>query len=241
MSAPALYIALDTPDREQALALARQVGPHADGLKLGLEFFCANGPRGVAALAEVGLPVFLDLKLHDIPNTVAGAIRSLAGLPIHLLTLHAGGGAVMMRAAREAAEEKAAEDDLLRMQVVGVTVLTSLDGEDLAALGYRDAPPQQVVRMAQLAQEAGLDGVVCSPHELPPLRGHSSIPADFKLVVPGIRPGGSAAGDQKRTATPQEARDSGADYLVVGRPVTRAEDPATAAAAIQASLRGHEN
>jgi orotidine-5'-phosphate decarboxylase len=180
----------------------------------------------VRRAAGGGLPVFLDLKFHDIPNTVADAVRAALALAPVMLTVHASGGAAMMRAAADAAEEAGANRPL----VLGVTVLTSLGADDLAATGLAGPVPDQVMRLARLAQASGLDGVVCSAREVAALRAECG--AAFKLVVPGIRPAGAAAGDQKRTATPAEAIAAGADYLVVGRPVTGADDPAQAARAI---------
>ncbi len=222
-----IYVALDTADAEAARALARRLAGHAGGIKLGLEFFSPNGPAGVRTLAAEGLRVFLDLKFHDIPNTVAGAMRAVVPLEPAIVTVHAVGGLAMMRAAAEAAGEAAARHGVTRPLVVAVTVLTSLDAEDLSALGYRDGPQDQVLRLATLACEAGLDGVVCSPHEVATLRRETGD--DFVLVVPGVRPVWSAADDQKRIMTPFQAVRAGADYLVVGRPITTAPDPVKAA------------
>ncbi len=224
--------ALDTPDREAASRLAGIVAPHVGGLKLGLEFFTANGPAAVREIASP-TPLFLDLKLHDIPNTVAGAVRAVAPLEPLLLTIHCGGGKAMMAAAAGAAQEAAARG-LRRMQIVGVTVLTSLNDADLASVGQAGPTLDQARRLATLAHEAGLDGVVCSPHEVAALRRDSG--PDFRLIVPGIRPAGAAANDQKRMMTPRQALDAGADYLVIGRPITAAADPAAAARTIAAEL-----
>ena len=221
-----VFVALDTPDMDGALSLAGSLAGVVGGIKLGKAFFTANGPQGVRRAAAAGLPVFLDLKFHDIPNTVADAVRAALSLAPVMLTVHASGGAAMMRAAAEAAREGGANRPL----VLGVTVLTSLGAEDLAATGLSGPVPDQVMRLARLAQASGLDGVVCSAREAAALRAECG--ADFKLVVPGIRPAGAAAGDQKRTATPAEAMAAGADYLVIGRPVTGAGDPAQAARAI---------
>jgi orotidine-5'-phosphate decarboxylase len=220
-----VFVALDTPDITRAEALARAVSGHVGGLKLGLEFFMANGPDGVRRLAGLGLPVFLDLKLHDIPNTVAGALRSLAPLALHMVNVHAGGGLAMLRAAREACPPPT--------RLVAVTVLTSLDDTDLAGLGIADGTTAQVDRLAALARAAGLDGVVCSAHEVARLAG--SWPGG-RFVVPGLRPAGAETGDQKRIMTPAAALAAGATMLVIGRPITAAADPAAAAAAIAASL-----
>ncbi len=225
-----VFCALDTPDLERALDVAHRVAPHVGGLKLGLEFFCAQGPAGVQAVAALGLPLFLDLKLHDIPNTVAGAVRSLAPLGVALLTVHVQGGVAMGAAAAQAARETGHPPPRL----IGVTVMTSLDREDLVAQGIADDPAAQVERLARLAEMAGLDGIVCSPQELDAMRAR--FPGPFTLVVPGLRPAGSALGDQKRVRTPEDAAASGGDVLVVGRPITGAPDPAAAAAAIAAAV-----
>ena len=218
-----LWIAIDTPDRARAEALARALGAHVGGLKLGLEYFTAHGPQGVAALAGLGLPIFLDLKLHDIPNTVAGAMAALAPLAPDIVTVHAAGGHGMLRAARTAAPPGC--------RVVAVTVLTSLTGRDLAEMGLADDPERLALALARTAREAGLDGIVCSPFEAAAVRQHWR---DSFIVTPGIRPEGAAPGDQKRAATPRQALAWGADALVVGRPVTGAPDPAAAAAALLA-------
>jgi orotidine-5'-phosphate decarboxylase len=225
MSNP-VFCAVDTADKDHARALAARLAGRVGGIKLGLEFFMANGREGVAAVAgEGGAPVFLDLKLHDIPNTVAGAVRSLASCPYDILTVHAGGGSAMMRAAKAAARPGA--------KVVGVTVLTSMDEEDLAATGVIGTTADQVRRLAVLARGAGLDGIVCSAHEVAAMR--TQWPDGF-FVVPGIRPAGSAVGDQKRVMTPRQAMDAGASILVIGRPITGADDPGAAADAILQSL-----
>jgi orotidine-5'-phosphate decarboxylase len=223
-----LIAALDTTDPAQARRWSDAVGPHCGMIKLGLEFFLANGPAGVRALGD--RPVFLDLKLHDIPNTVAGAVRAVLKLRPRLLTLHAGGGAAMLRAARDAAEAAGAE----RPMLLAVTVLTSLDAEALQATGVAGGPRQQVLRLARLAVQSGADGLVCSAHEAAMLR--EALGPEPLLVVPGIRPAGAAKGDQARVMTPRQAADAGADWLVVGRPITEAADPAAAAAAIAAEI-----
>ncbi len=221
-----VFVALDTPHMDGALALAGSLAGLVGGIKLGKAFFTANGPQGVERIAATGLPVFLDLKFHDIPNTVADAVRAALALAPVMLTVHASGGAAMMRAAADAAGEAGTNRPL----VLGVTVLTSLGTDDLAATGRTGPVPDQVMRLARLAQASGLDGVVCSAREAAALRAECGT--KFTLVVPGIRPAGAAAGDQKRTATPAEAIAAGADYLVIGRPVTGAGDPAQAARAI---------
>jgi orotidine-5'-phosphate decarboxylase len=225
-----VFCALDTPDLAGARDLAQALGSAIGGLKLGLEFFCAQGPAGMRAMAALGRPIFLDLKLHDIPNTVAGAVRALGPLGVAMVNVHAAGGAAMMKAAAEAARGLGPRRPL----VTAVTVLTSLDAADLEATGVSGTPLDQVLRLARLAQASGLDGVVCSAAEIAALR--AALGPDFLLVVPGLRPQGSAAGDQKRMASPAEARAAGADLLVIGRPITGAPDPAAAAQAIAAEL-----
>ena len=220
-----IFIALDTPDLEKARALASKVRNHVGGLKLGLEFFLANGPDGVRAMADLGLPIFLDLKLHDIPNTVAKAIHSLRPLTPAILTVHAAGGRAMMEDAKAAAPSGT--------KVVAVTVLTSLDHEDLECIGVQGRPEAQVERLAVLAREAGLDGIVCSGNEVAAAR---KLWPDGFFVVPGVRPADSETGDQKRTMTPRQALDHGASILVIGRPITQASDPDLAARAIEATL-----
>ena len=220
-----IFVAVDLPALEDARALVMRVAPHVGGVKLGLEFFCAAGPAGVAAISALGLPVFLDLKLHDIPNTVAGALHSLGGLAPAIVTVHAAGGHAMLAAARAAAPAAT--------KVVAVTVLTSLDDDDLRAMAVPGGAAAQVARLAALARGAGLDGVVASPHETAALR--AAWP-DALLVIPGVRPAGSDVGDQKRVMTPRAARDAGASVLVIGRPITGAADPAAAAAAIARDL-----
>ncbi|TCH97374.1 orotidine-5'-phosphate decarboxylase [Roseococcus sp. SYP-B2431] len=224
-----LIVALDTPTLAQAEALAGPVAPEAGLLKLGLELFCAEGPPALARLRGLA-PVFLDVKLHDIPNTVAGAIGALAALGPAMITIHAAGGPAMIAAARKAAEAAGAA----RPMILAVTVLTSLDAATLRAIGVEADPVNQVIRLARMALEAGADGLVCSPREVGPIR--AALGEGPRLVVPGIRPAGSALGDQARVATPEEAVRDGADWIVVGRPVTGAADPAAAARAIVASL-----
>ena len=220
-----IFVAIDTPDLARAVALAEKVRNHVGGLKLGLEFFSAHGHQGVRELAQVGLPIFLDLKLHDIPNTVASAIQALHGLAPSILTIHAAGGRAMMEDAKAAASETT--------KVVAVTVLTSLDGKDLSSIGVEGGEHAQVERLTGLAREAGLDGVVCSGFEV--AAAHKMWRDGF-FVVPGVRPAGGAVGDQKRVVTPRQALDNGASILVIGRPITKAEDPDAAARAISATL-----
>jgi orotidine-5'-phosphate decarboxylase len=224
MTSP-VFVALDTPDLEKAQAIAERVKTQIGGLKLGLEFFAANGPAGVREMAQFGLPIFLDLKLHDIPNTVAKAIQALRPLEPFLLTVHAAGGRAMMEDAKAAAPSGT--------KVVGVTMLTSLDEEDLHTIGVPGDADAQVERLALLARDAGLDGVVCSGAEIEVVR--RAWPEAY-IVVPGVRPADSAAADQKRVVTPRQALDAGASILVVGRPITQADDPDAAARAIAATL-----
>lgn len=229
-----IFCALDTVDVNQAVALGRALKGAVGGIKLGLEFFCANGRDGYQAVAELGLPIFLDLKFHDIPNTVAGAIRAVAPLAPSILTIHTQGGPEMMKRAAQAAKEEADKAGVKAPSVVGVTVLTSLDDSDLTSIGVSDSPTGQVPRLAALAAECGLDGVVCSPKEISLVRG--IVDESFQLVVPGIRPAGSSAGDQKRVMTPTEAMSAGASVLVIGRPITGADAPRAAAEAISSSI-----
>jgi len=224
-----VFCALDRPDLDGALGLGRALVDVVGGLKVGLEFITANGPTGVRQVVALGLPVFLDGKFHDIPNTVAGAVRAAASLGVAMLTLHVAGGPAMLRAAVDAAHLAQPCPQLL-----GVTVLTSLDDADLAGLGVPHKVSDQVLRLAELARNSGLDGVVCSPHEVALLR--QRFGPEFKLVVPGIRPKALDRRDQKRTLGPAEAIAAGADLLVIGRPITAAADPRAAAAAIGAEI-----
>ncbi len=224
MTSP-IYVAIDTPDLDRARDLARQVRNHVGGLKLGLEFFCANGHHGVHEMAKIGLPIFLDLKLHDIPNTVAKAMQALHVLEPSIVTVHASGGRAMLEDAKAAANSTT--------KVVAVTVLTSLDAGDLGDIGIRRSAASQVERLADLAQDAGLDGIVCSGEEVGLV--HKRWPGGF-FVVPGVRPAGGTKGDQKRAVTPRAAVDAGASIIVVGRPITQAKDPDLAARKIGATL-----
>ncbi|MGE3691713.1 MAG: orotidine-5'-phosphate decarboxylase, partial [Novosphingobium sp.] len=222
-------LALDLPRLDAGMELARKVKSHIGGIKLGLEFFCAHGHHGVHDVAHIGLPIFLDLKLHDIPNTVAAAMQAIHVLEPAIVTVHAAGGRAMMEDAKAAAGE--------HCRVVGVTVLTSLDERDLERTGIKGSPHDQALRLADLAHAAGLDGIVCSGHEVGAV--HKQWKDGF-FVVPGLRPsngkGHNSLADQKRTVTPREARDAGASVLVIGRPISRAEDPVAAARAIEATL-----
>ncbi|HVJ02109.1 MAG TPA: orotidine-5'-phosphate decarboxylase [Sphingomonas sp.] len=224
MSSP-VYVALDTPDLERARALAERVRNHVGGIKLGLEFFMANGRHGVREMAEIGLPIFLDLKFHDIPNTVAKAIQALRPLEPSILTVHASGGRAMLEDAKAAAPAGT--------KVVAVTMLTSLDSSDLRSIGLAADPHEQVVRLAELAKSAGVDGIVCSGEEVGAAKAAWH---DGFFVVPGVRPADGVVGDQKRVVTPRAALDAGASILVIGRPITQAEDPDLAAREIEATI-----
>ncbi|ACO33023.1 orotidine 5'-phosphate decarboxylase [Acidobacterium capsulatum ATCC 51196] len=216
-----LIVALDFPNALQTLEFTERLEQTCRWVKVGLELFVAEGPGIVASLAAQGFSVFLDLKLHDIPNTVAGAVRTASAAGARLLTVHASGGPAMLSAAAEAAAGVAAAPQLL-----AVTVLTSMDLGQLQAVGVNDTPAVQVARLAKTAWDSGIRGLVCSAEEVTATRGAHP---EMTLVVPGIRPAGAAAGDQKRVATPASAMAAGADYLVVGRPITQSADPAAAA------------
>src|SRR5512133_1140750 len=218
--------ALAFPSWERAAPFARAVAPDVGMLKVGLELFAAEGPTSVRAAAALGRPVFLDLKLHDIPNTVEGAARSAAACGASLLTVHAAGGAEMVRAAVRGAGGT--------LRVLAVTVLTSLDADALRAIGLEGPPEAAVVRLARLAVGAGAGGLVCSPHEVAAVR--AAVGPSPLLVVPGVRPAGAAKGDQARVATPAEAVASGADVIVLGRPLRDAPDAAAEARRIAAGL-----
>ena len=227
-------IALDYSSQEEALALVGVLGEEAAYYKVGMELFYSSGGDIVRHLKAAGKKVFLDLKLHDIPNTVGSAVRALSYLRPRMLTLHAGGGRAMMEAARKACDEAFPQGE--RPLLLAVTVLTSLDDQGLAETGVEDGARAQVLRLGKLAVQSGIDGLVCSAQELSMLR--AELGDGPVLVTPGIRPAGAASGDQKRTMTPAQARDAGADWIVVGRPITQAADPAAAAAAIAAELAG---
>jgi len=229
------FVALDTRDIDQALTWACAVVPPLGGVKLGLEFFTANGPDGVRPIVDLGVPVFLDLKFHDIPNTVAGAARGAASLGVSLFNIHASGGRAMMCAALDAAGEEAARLSRPRPAVIAVTALTSLDDSDLADIGVSGNAADMVLRLASQTRECGLDGVVCSAQEAPDLRRR--LGPDFLLVTPGVRPDWAASQDQKRHMTPAAAIAAGADRIVVGRPVTQAPDVAAAAERIARDMR----
>lgn len=235
MASTRLFVAIDNPSVEAASAVAlklQSLSGRGLGIKLGLEFFGACGPSGIKQVhdAAPNVPIFLDLKFHDIPNTVAGVVRSVAPLGPQMFTIHSSGGRAMMEAAVKAATDAAAESGGTKPLLIAVTVLTSLDNDDLASVGQTPPAEDQVVRLAKLAQSCGMDGVVCSPKEIAAIR--AACGSSFVLVVPGIRPAGAAVGDQKRVTTPGEAITAGASCLVVGRPITQAEDQVAAATAI---------
>ena len=218
-----IFVALDTVDAGRALSLAQDLAGLIGGVKMGKEFFTANGPMGVERVARAGLPAFLDFKFNDIPQTVSAAVTAALPLRPFLITIHALGGAAMMRGAAAAAEAAGTG----RPMIVAITVLTSLDDGDLKEIGLAGPVQDRVLALARLAQGCGMDGVVCSAQEVAALR--RKLGPDFKLVVPGIRPAWAAKGDQKRVMTPSQALDAGADYLVIGRPITGADDPRAAA------------
>jgi orotidine-5'-phosphate decarboxylase len=226
---PRIIVALDCADAASALDLSKRLEPGLCRLKVGKELFTRAGPDVVDRLQAQGFEIFLDLKFHDIPNTVAGACRAAADLGVWMANVHASGGRRMMEAAREAVET-VARPPLL----IAVTVLTSLDRHDLEDTGIAGQPAEQVTRLARLAHACGLDGIVCSPTELGALAG--ALPDAFLRVTPGVRPAGADGGDQKRVATPAEAITAGADYLVIGRPITQAADPAAALLAIETEI-----
>lgn len=224
-----IIVALDYPDRDSAMQLVGQIDPQHCRLKVGKQMFTRLGPDFVRTLVDKGFDVFLDLKFHDIPNTVARACEAACDLGVWMLNVHASGGRRMMQAAKEAID-KSANSPLL----IAVTILTSLADEELAELGFTGSAQENVLRLAKLAKAAGLDGVVCSPREVSVLR--ESLGVDFALVTPGIRPAGSAADDQRRTLTPLEAIQAGASYLVIGRPVTQADDPMSVLLTIESEI-----
>jgi len=227
---PKVVIALDYDDKQQALAFIEQLDPATCRLKIGKEMFTHFGPEFVKLIVAKGFDVFLDLKFHDIPNTVAKAVKAAADLGVWMVNVHASGGRRMMEAARAILEPYGDKAPLL----IAVTVLTSMDQNDLTELGINLTPAEQVKRLAILTKSSGLDGVVCSSHEAEELK--VLLGASFKLITPGIRPAGSDAGDQRRIKTPKQAIDSGSDYLVIGRPITQAVDPVTVLNEINASL-----
>src|SRR5437867_11158835 len=229
-----IIVALDLPTAEKALDLARQVGPVVGAFKIGSELFTSEGPEIVRRLRAEGAEIFLDLKFHDIPNTVAKAVVAATRLEVQMLTIHCSGGLEMMRAAEESAQKTARERGHAAPLVLGVTVLTSMDGRSLSEIGCEANVGKQVERLANLAVKAGLRGLVCSPLEIAALR--QALPDAIQLVTPGIRTGAEKADDQKRTLTAKEALEAGASWLVIGRPIYAAENPREAAERIRKSV-----
>ncbi|MCK0106348.1 orotidine-5'-phosphate decarboxylase [Marinobacter sp. S0848L] len=227
---PKIIVALDFPSQDPALALVDQLDPGKCRLKVGKELFTRSGPELVRALQSRGFDVFLDLKFHDIPNTTSSAVAAAADLGVWMVNVHASGGEKMMVACRERLESFGADKPLL----IAVTVLTSMSGDDLAGIGITDSPEVQVSRLATLTRNCGLDGVVCSAQEAPRLKAEQG--ADFQLITPGIRPLTADKGDQQRIMTPTDALKAGSDYLVIGRPITKANDPLAALEAIHAEV-----
>ena len=227
-----IVVALDYADRDRALAFVDQIEPGSCRLKVGKEMFTLFGPQFVRELHQRGFEVFLDLKFHDIPNTVAHAVSAAADLGVWMVNVHASGGARMMTAAREALLPFGNDAPLL----IAVTVLTSMDADDLRGLGIELSPAEQAERLARLTQQSGLDGVVCSAQEA--VRFKEVLGHEFKLVTPGIRPAGSDVGDQRRVMTPQQAVQAGVDYMVIGRPITQSANPAATLRDILSSIQG---
>ncbi len=218
-----IICAIDTTDIDRAISLTNSLKNYIGAVKLGLEFFTANGGYGVRQIAESGVPIFLDLKFHDIPNTVYGAVKASAEHGAFMVTVHTTGGADMLKAAVDAANEASILSRRPRPLIMGVTVPTSMDDSDLTEIGVNSTVDNQVIHLASLARDTKLDGCICSAHEIGRMRddfGH-----DLKLAVPGIRPRGSDLDDQKRIMTPDEAINQGADYLIIGRPITKAKNP----------------
>lgn len=225
-----VLIALDYDNEQAALNFVKQLSPDECRLKVGKEMFTYFGPQFVKQLVDLGFDVFLDLKFHDIPNTVAKAVTAAAELGVWMVNVHASGGLEMMQKAKQASEKYGEKAPLL----IAVTVLTSMDQAQLLRLGIEKTPQDQVVYLAKLAEEAGLDGVVCSAQEAKTLK--SELGAHFKLITPGIRPAGADAGDQKRIMTPEKAMAAGSDYLVIGRPITQSDDPVSTLKSINSSI-----
>lgn len=230
-----IICALDTTHLPQAQGWCVQLAGHVGAVKLGLEFFVANGPEGVRTIQQTGVPVFLDLKLHDIPNTVAGAVRAAVALNVWMITVHTLGGADMLKAAVQAAKEEADKLGVPAPMVIGVTILTSMNQQDINAIGLQKDLEHQVLHLAELAHKAGVDGCVCSPLEINLIK--SRVSPHLKLVVPGIRPMTATLDDQKRTMPPARAMEEGADYLVIGRPITNAPDITLAAQQVLKEIR----
>lgn len=234
---PTIFCAIDTPDLNAATKLAGAMQAAGCGVKLGLEFFCAHGPQGVAHIRAAcpDLALFLDLKFHDIPNTVAKAVEAACALKPMFMTIHAGGGIDMMRAAQDAAERGAAQRGINLPQILAVTVLTSLDDDALVAVGQQTPAAAQVLNLAERTMQSGLPGIVCAGPDIGAIR--SQLGPDLILMVPGIRPAGAESQDQKRVMTPRDALQIGATHLVIGRPITQSSDPAAAAQEILLSLQ----
>ena len=226
-----LILALDIEERDDAMEILQRAGDRLEWVKVGLQMFTKYGPDYVREIAGLGKKVFLDLKLHDIPNTVAKAVESVSELPISMLTIHTCGGSERMQRAVEAQQKRKPD-----LQLLGVTVLTSMNDEQLAGIGVNDRIPEQISRLAQLAKDSGMSGLVCSPLEVEMLK--SQLGQEVKLVTPGVRPVGADAGDQKRIMTPAKAKAAGSDYIVVGRPIYKSEDPEAAVVGILAELEG---
>lgn len=229
-----IICAADTKSIKEATALATDIKPYVGAIKLGLEFFTTNGSNGLQEVAKVGLPIFLDLKFFDIPNTVYEAVYAATQRGVNIITIHTLGGATMMKAAAEAATKAASDKKIDRPLIVGVTILTSMDNSDLEQIGIKATLENQVKTLAKLAKASGLDGIVCSAHEIEMVK--STCGNDFYTVVPGIRPENSQNNDQKRVTTPKKAITNGADFLVIGRPITLSESPKRAAKEIAESL-----
>ena len=229
-----IIAALDVPNAEEALKLAEAIAPAVGAFKIGKELFVSAGPDIVKRVRDTGAAVFLDLKFHDIPNTVAKAVASAVRLDVQMLTVHTCGGSTMLERALEGANEAATETGNAAPLILGVTVLTSMDENDLNEVGVPRQPGDQVTHLAQLATKTGLKGLVCSPMEIAPLR--EVLPSEMQLVTPGIRPVGSDTGDQKRVMTPADAIGAGANWLVIGRPIYGADNPRAAAEGISESL-----
>ena len=217
-----IIVAIDTIDTNEALKITKLI-PDVGAFKLGLEYFCANGPKGISKISETGVKIFLDLKFHDIPNTVAGAIRASLNLEPYMMTVHLSGGYNMLHRTMEEVKEYCSKKSLKRPLILGVSILTSIDNSDFSALGIKGKVEDQVVRLAKLAEYAGLDGLVCSAKELKIVK--TEVSKNLILVTPGIRPAGGAINDQKRILTPAQAIKDGANFLVIGRPITSVDDP----------------
>jgi orotidine-5'-phosphate decarboxylase len=230
-----IICALDTKDIVTAKILCAQVKDYVSMVKCGLEFFTKNGPGAINEISSLGLDVFLDLKFHDIPNTVDQAIRSAVSLNVSMITIHTLGGKEMMQRAAEAAKDESAKLSVKTPLIIGVTILTSMDDGDLQEININNRVKDQVKILALLAKESGLDGIVCSPHEITTVK--EICGKDFKTIVPGIRPAITTSDDQKRVMTAKQAVDKGADYIVIGRPITKAEQPSIAARNLYESLR----